>query len=193
MDKKKIMAICGVIFVIVFIAVCIVIVHFSKQNLETTQKEYDQTVEKYGQVEKETVNILVAKFNTEIMDSGLNTPASDDYMVVEDNTYWYALTDDISYYLKPVEFSGKKENDILDMSALYLEKDGYNEETSTEYVKKLIKANNSDLTENEIDTLIKEAKKLSAKKEMSNNGKGISVGFVEVNDHYEYQVVRLNK
>lgn len=193
MDKKKFMAICGVIFVIVFIAVCIVIVHFSKQNLETTQKEYDQTVEKYGQVEKETVNILVAKFNTEIMDSGLNTPASDDYMVVEDNTYWYALTDDISYYLKPVEFSGKKENDILDMSALYLEKDGYNEETSTEYVKKLIKANNSDLTENEIDTLIKEAKKLSAKKEMSNNGKGISVGFVEVNDHYEYQVVRLNK
>lgn len=193
MDKKKIMAICGVIFVIVFIAVCIVIVHFSKQNLETTQKEYDQTVEKYGQVEKETVNILVAKFNTEIMDSGLNTPASDDYMVVEDNTYWYALTDDISYYLKPVEFSGKKENDILDMSALYLEKDGYNEETSTEYVKKLIKANNSDLTENEIDTLIKEAKKLSAKKEMSNNGKGISVGFVEANDHYEYQVIRLNK
>ncbi len=193
MDKKKIMAICGVIFVIVFIAVCIVIVHFSKQNLETTQKEYDQTVEKYGQVEKETVNILVAKFNTEIMDSGLNTPASDDYMVVEDNTYWYALTDDISYYLKPVEFSGKKENDILDMSALYLEKDGYNEETSTEYVKKLIKANNSDLTENEIDTLIKEAKKLSAKKEMSNNGKGISVRFVESNDHYEYQVIRLNK
>lgn len=193
MDKKKVMIICGVIFVIVVIAACITIVHFSKQDVEIAQNEYEQTVEKYGQVEEETVNTIIAKFNAEIMDSGLNTPAYDDYMVVENNTYWFALTENISYYLQPVEFSGDKENDILDMSALYLKKDGYNEETAIKYVKKLIKANNSDLKEDEIDNLIKEAKTLSTKKTMSNNGKGISVGFLEKDDHYQYQVKRLNK
>lgn len=30
---------------------------------------------------------MIAKFNTEIMDNGLNTPAYDDYLTVEDGSY----------------------------------------------------------------------------------------------------------
>ena len=82
MNKKKIIGICVVIFVIVFIAVCIAIVQFSKKDLEETQ-------EKYGWVEKENIDVLVAKFNTQVMDndsSSLN-PASTDYLTESNNEY----------------------------------------------------------------------------------------------------------
>ena len=49
------------------------------------------------------------------------------------------------------------------------------------------------LTDSEIDELLKEAKEKSSVKETANNGKGISVGISNANDHYEYQVIRLYK
>jgi len=185
--KKTLLAIllCGVM--VLGIAGC------GKDEVENAEKNLQETQEKYGWVEKETINTIIAKFNAEIMDGGLNTPASDDYMVIENNMYWFALTDNISYYLKPVEFSGNKENDILDMSALYFDKDKYNEDLALKYVKLLIKANNEKITDSEIENLIKEAKEKSSSKKSANNGKGISVGLLETNEHYEYQVIRLYK
>ena len=41
--------------------------------------------------------------------------------------------------------------------------------------------------------LLKEAKEKSSAKKTANNGKGISVGISNANDHYEYQVIRLYK
>ena len=127
------------------------------------------------------------------MDGGLNTPASDDYMVVDNGKYWFALTDDVAFYLKPVESSGNKEKDILNMNAIYMDNDKYDETTAIKYTKLLIKANNEEITDSEIDELLKEAKEKSSTKETANNGKGISVGISNANDHYEYQVIRLYK
>lgn len=193
MDKKKIVTICGSIIVVVVIAVCIVIVQFSKQGVEDAQNDLQATIEKYGVVEKETVNTLVAKLNTEIMDNGINTPASDEFMVAQDGFYWYALKEDVSIYIKPVEFSNDIKKDIAERSAIYMNKDVYDEQTAIKYAKRLIKANNSELTEEEIDNLIKDAKTVSKDNKMSNNGKGISVAIVESDNHYEYQVKRLYK
>lgn len=193
MDKKKVMTICVVIFVVVVIAVCIAIVQFAKQDVENAKNELQATIEKYGTVEKETVNILVAKLNTEIMDNGINTPASDEFMVVQDGFYWYALTEEVSIYIKPVEFSNDNKKDIAEQSAIYMNKDVYDEQTAIKYAKLLIKANNEELTEDEIDTLIKDAKTVSKDNKMSNNGKGISVAIVESDSHFEYQVKRLYK
>lgn len=193
MDKKKVITICGVIFVIVFVAVCFAIVQFSKQDVENAKKDLQATIEKYGTVEKEIVNILIAKLNTEIMDNGINTPASDELMVAQDGLYWYGLTDDVSIYVKPVEFSNDNKKDIAEISAIYMNKEKYNEETAIKYAKLLIKANNEELTEDEIDTLIKDAKALSKDEEFANNGKGISVAILESDSHYEYQVKRLYK
>lgn len=165
----------------------------SKRELDEAKEDLEKTYEKYGWVEKENISTMIAKFNTEIMDGGINTPAYDDYLTVEDGSYWFGITENISYLLQPVEFTGDKDKDILDMSALYFHKENYNEEEAYKYVKCLIKANNYDLTEEEIDNLIKEAKEKSSKKETSNNGKGISVGFLEYDDRYIYQVIRLYK
>lgn len=193
MDKKKVITICGVIFVIVFVAVCFAIVQFSKQDVENAQKDLEEAYEKYGTVEKEIVNVLVAKLNTEIMDNGINTPASDELMVAQDGLYWYGLTDDVSIYVKPVEFSNDNKKDIAEISAIYMDKEKYNEETAIKYAKLLIKANNESLTEDEIDTLIKDAKASSKDEEFANNGKGISMAILESDSHYEYQVKRLYK
>lgn len=165
----------------------------SKNQVKEAEKDLQETYDKYGVVEKETISTMIAKFNTEIMDSGLNTPAYDDYMTIEDSSYWFGITENISYLLQPVEFTGDKDKDILDMSALYFHKDKYNEEEAYKYVKCLIKSNNYDLTNEEITNLIKEAKELSSTKKTANNGKGISIGFLEYENHYIYQVIRLYK
>ncbi len=165
----------------------------SKKELDEEKENLEKTYEEYGWVDKENVSIMIAKFNTEIMDGGINTPAYDDYLTIEDDSYWFGLTENISYLLQPVEFTGDKDKDILGMSALYFHKDKYNENEAHKYVKCLIKSNNYDLTDEEIDNLIKESKELSSKKKTSNNGKGISVGFLEYEDNYIYQVIRLFK
>ena len=200
--KKKLFAIllCGVMAL--GLAGCSNPVSYSKKELEDAKNDLEETYKKYGWVEKETVNTILAKFNTEIMDGGLNTPASDDYMVVDNGKYWFALTDDVAFYLKPVESSGNKEKDILDMSAIYIDNDKYDETTAIKYTKLLIKANNEEITDTkiheefirkDIDELLKEAKEKSSAKETANNGKGISVGISNANDHYEYQVIRVYK
>lgn len=153
---------------------------------DDAEKDLQETIDKYGVVEKETVDTVLAKFNTEIMDGGVNTPAVDDYMVVDGGSYWFALTDEVSIYLKPVQMSEDKTKDILDMSALYFEKETYDEKEALKYTKMLIKANNDKITDDEIDKLLDDAKEKT-----SNNGKGISVSIVDAADHIEYQVVRL--
>lgn len=164
-----------------------------ENKVDQAKKDLQETQEKYGYVEKENVKLTIARFNTEIMESNLNTPATDDSMVVDNDLYWYALTDDISYYLKPVDFSNDIEKDITDMSALYFDKEKYNEEDAQKYARLLIKANNVELTDSEIDELLKDAKEKQELKQTANNGKGISVGIVESDDHFEYQVIRLYK
>ena len=60
-------------------------------------------------------------------------------------------------------------------------------------IKHLIKANNSNITDNEIDSLLQEAKVKSTSGETANNGKGISIGYIEKNDSYQFQVLRSYK
>jgi len=192
MDKKKIM-ICSIIFLLVVIVVCSVALQSAKQDLEDSEKQLQQTLEKYGYVEEEKVNVVVAKFNTEIMDSGLNTPVYLDSMVMENELYWYAVTEEISMYIQPLEFTEDSEQDIAKLISLYIDKEDYNEETAIKYAKKLIKANNNEFTEEKINKLIEEAKAVSNKPEMVNSGKGINFAILETDNHYEYQVKRIYK
>lgn len=193
MKNKKIITISTIILVVVVITGCAAARYVAKKDLENAKKDLEETYEKYGTVDKESVTNLIAKFNAEIMDNGINTPAYDDYMVVEGEAYWWALTEEVNCYIKPVEFSNDKDKDIADLSVIYIAKDKYDEEIALKYTKELIKANNLELTDKEITDLLNDAKKLSNSQKMANNGKGISVGIVENSNHFEYQVRRLYK
>ena len=61
------------------------------------------------------------------------------------------------------------------------------------YAKHLIKANYNEATEDEINTLLDEAKTNSTTGKTAYNGKGISVGYLNNNDYYQYQVLRFYK
>lgn len=64
---------------------------------------------------------------------------------------------------------------------------------ASSYIKYLIKANNSEITDNEIETLLEDVKTKTNSGETTNNGKGISIGYTESDDTYQYQVLRLYK
>lgn len=194
MDKKKILTICGILFVVV-VVVCFVISNSAKQNLEDAKNDLQESYEKYGWVEKETVDVLVAKFNTQVMDnsSGSLNPASEDYLTTSEDSYWYGLITGIYLVAVPEEFNNDKTNEIVDSMTIYVQKSSEYAEDSLEYVKHLIKANNSEITDTEIDTLIKDAKEKSSSKESAYNGKGITVSYSEDAETYQYQVNRMYK
>lgn len=193
MDKKKILTICGIILVIAVVAVCIVISQSAKQDLEEAQNDLQESYEKYGSVEKETVDVLVAKFNTQVVDNSSLNPASSDYLTTGEDNYWYGLITGVYLVVVPEEFSNDKTTEVVDYMTIYVEKSSEYADDSLEYVKYLIKANNSGITDTEIDTLIKEAKEKSTSKESAYNGKGITVGYSEDAETYQYQVNRMYK
>lgn len=192
MNKKTIITI-FTLLVIFVISACFIVVGISKKDLNDSKKDLDETIEKYGYVEEENISDIIAKFNTQVMESKLEYPANEEYLVVEKETYWYGLYDDISLYIKARDFTNDRAKDITNMMGIYYDKNSKNADMAQKYVRCLIKANNDKLTDNEIDYLIDEAENLSTSKNLANNGKGISVGLVEAEDHYEYQVKRLYK
>ena len=57
----------------------------------------------------------------------------------------------------------------------------------------MIEYDNNEATENEINTLLEEAKTKSTTGETAYNGKGISVGYLDKDNYYQYQVLRFYK
>ena len=60
-----------------------------------------------------------------------------------------------------------------------------------EYMKYLIQANNSEITTDEVNELMAKAKETAANGTTVNNGKGIDIGYIDNEDNYQYQVIRL--
>ena len=152
---------------------------------DSVEEEQPQDQE-YGHVEKETAEVLVAKFNTQVVDNSSLNPASDDYLTTHEDTYWYGLITGISLIVYPVEYTGDMSSEIVDYMVLYVEKNSENESMVSEYMEYLIKANNPDITDEEITSLLTEAKNAADSGKTVNNGKGI-----DNEDNYQYQVIRL--
>lgn len=192
MKNKKIIIIC-LIMIILAIVISLGVKLYLNKDLENQRQKLQETQEKYGWVEKETVDVLVAKFNTEIVDSSSLNPASTDYLTEDNNQYWYGLIDGIYLVVVPEKYTGDKSTEIVDYTLLYVDKTSKYELDAISYIKHLIKANNSNITDNEIDSLLQEAKVKSTSGETANNGKGISIGYIEKNDSYQFQVLRSYK
>lgn len=182
---------------ILTILVCIVIAlgltACGKSDLEEAKKDLAKTQEKYGYVEKETVDVLVAKFNTEVADNSTLNKASIDYLTESNNQYWYGLIEGISLVVVPEKYTNDKTTEIVNYMLLQVDKNSKYEKDANTYIKYLIKANNNQITDSEIDTLIQDAKTKNNSGKISNNGKGISIGYTENDEKYQYQVLRLYK
>lgn len=190
MNKKTIIGIIAVVLVVIASLVVKVVLD---NDLEKQKEELNKTAEEYGYVEEETVANLVAKFNTEVMDNSKLNPASDDYLTYEDNTYWYGLEEDLYLAIEPVEYKDDKKKETSEYMLLFVRNSYKDEDKVLEYAKYLIKANNNELTDDEIKTLLDDAKELAESGVVAKNGKGITVGYAYVEDHYEIQVTRITK
>lgn len=107
MKNKKIIIIC-LIMIILAIVISLGVKLYLNKDLENQRQKLQETQEKYGWVEKETVDVLVAKFNTEIVDSSSLNPASTDYLTEDNNQYWYGLIDGIYLVVVPEKYTGDK-------------------------------------------------------------------------------------
>ena len=185
--KKTILAIliCG--FMVLGMTGC------GKSSIEDAKKDLEDSYEKYGFIEKETVDVLVAKFNTEVVDNSTLNPASTDYLTEYNNQYWYGLFDGVSLVVVPKTYTGDKATDIVDYMLIYVDKTSKYEDNAVTYAKHLIKANYNNATETEIVTLLEKAKSESTTGETAYNGKGISVGYLDKDNYYQYQVLRFYK
>ena len=190
MNKKTII---GIIVVVLVVIASLVLKFALDKDLEKQKNELEETKYEFGYVEEETVNNLVAKFNTQIVDNSKLNPASEDYLTYDDNTYWYGLEEDLYFAIEPVEYKDDKKKEISEFMLLFVRNSYKDEDKVLEYAKYLIKANNNELTDNEIKTLLDEAKELASEGKVAKCGKGITVGYAYVEDHYEIQVARIYK
>ena len=164
-----------------------------KSSVEDAKKNLRESQENYGFVEKETADVLIAKFNTEVVDNSTLNPASTDYLTEYNNQYWYGLLDGVSLVIVPEKYTGDKATDIVDYMLIYVDKASKYGDAALTYAKHLIKANYNEATETEINTLLDEAKTKSTTGKTAYNGKGISVGYLDSSDYYQYQVLRFYK
>lgn len=162
-------------------------------SVDDATKDLKESQEKYGFVEKECVDVLVAKFNTEVVDNSSLNPASNDYLIESNNQYWYGLVEGIYLVVVPKEYTGDKMVDIVDYMLIYVDKTSKYDSDAVIYAKYLIKSNYNETTENESVTLLEEAKTNSTTGKTAYNGKGISVGYLDKSNYYQYQVLRFYK
>ena len=172
-----------------YILLCGILV-LSLTGCSKNKNDLQESQEKYGAVEKENVEVLVAKFNTEVKDNSTLNPASTDYLTEDNGEYWYGLIDGIYLVVVPEKYIGDK-TEIVNYTLLYVNKSSKYVSDASSYIKYLIKANNQEITEAEISTLISEVKEKVNSGKTSNNGKGISLSYTESDDVYQYQVLRL--
>ena len=141
--------------------------------------------------EEETVQILTAKFNTEIIENGTETPVYDENLTINNDTYFYNLFEDINYYIKPVKLTEDIEKDVAKSSVIYYSIDSEFEDIALKYVKHLIKANKIDISASEIDEALEQAKKLSDD-ELEYDGKnGLLIKYYEKDGNKYYEITRV--
>lgn len=110
-----------------------------KSKVEDAKKNLQESYEKYGFIEKDTVDVLVAKFNTEVVDHSSLNVASTDYLTKENNQYWYGLLEGVSLVIVPEKYTGDQATDIVDYMLIFVNKTSkYNDEALT-YTKNLLK------------------------------------------------------
>ena len=126
-------------------------------------------------------------------DSSSLNPASTDYLTENNNEYWYGLIEGVYLVVVPEKHTGDKTTETVNYTLLYVDKTSKYGSDAISYIKHLIKANNSEITDSEIDTLLEDAKTKTNFGKTANNGKGISIGYTENDEAYQYQVLRLYK
>lgn len=188
--SRKWLTVCSIVIVISILGYFGVKYCLDK-NLEREKQELQDIIDKYGVLEKESIEVTVAKFNSQIEDNSDLNHAMDKYLTIDNEQYWYGLYEGVYCFAIPLKFTGDITKDITKTINIYYDKSSNYKEEVMKYIRFLIKANNDKITEKQVDELISEAQKLSSENKTANNGKGLNLGIFENNEHIEYQITRI--
>lgn len=100
---------------------------------EDTEKDFQQSQETYGAVERESCDVLVAKFNTEVMDNSSLNPASADYLTEDHDQYWYGLLEGVYLVVVPETYTGDPKTDVVDYMLIYADSSGEHGDEAVAY------------------------------------------------------------
>ena len=133
--KEKIYIIVCLLLMVLSVSSYFILTSICDKVLEETQKKLDETIEKYGVVEKETIENIVGKFNTEVLSKENLNVASNDYLTKEeDNTYWYGLEQGLYLMFEPIEYKGDKAKEITKYMILYVDNNYTNHTQNDGYI-----------------------------------------------------------
>ncbi|MBQ7140716.1 MAG: hypothetical protein IJO32_04360 [Bacilli bacterium] len=167
---------------------------FLEINYLLNKKKQEQKVIQTGPIylKKETVQTTLEKYNTKILDNGMNTPINIDDYVIQNNIYHYTIYEDISLYIKPIEYTGNQTKEITYDLGIYYPKDTINEGKAKIYLKILINSNINKLSDEKTEKLINEAIEISKEAKDLNKNIGISIRYFDsdTNNNYKEFVIR---
>lgn len=186
-SKKVLVILILVIIVALAVAIYFGITYLLDKNIKRLEKELEEAKNSIVYVEEENVNTSIAKFNTQIMDNGLNTPIGDNSIQKDGANYIAAISSEgIYFYIKPIEYTEDWEKDISkDLSVFYRPE---SEEKAIEYVKYLIKANNDKISDDVIESMISNAEEKSKEGFAVDENNGLLLSFDE-DEEYKYYIV----
>ena len=145
-----------------------------------------------------TISTIVEDFNKQLESSKIDSLALEDNLIKEDEFYWYGLYEDVVLHIVPIKYSEDLTKDIVLETGIFYDKDSANEELAMKYLANLIKANDSNLTDEQVSEIIKQAKELGKNNVNTQKGTGYAdygmiVTYWDNEDNYHYSIERERK
>lgn len=177
----------GIIIVVVAIILLLVGIFILKN--QKTEPVY---------LEEINISTFVDNFNKKLNGSNIEYLASEDYLIKEDEFYWYGLYEDVVLHIVPIKYSGDLTKDIVLETGIFFDKGSANEELAMNYLVDLIKTNDSNLTDEQVNEIIKQAQELGKDNVNTQKGTGYAnyglvVTYWENEDNYHYSIERERK
>ena len=124
-----------------------------------TENEDKASVTVYSQ--PLTVSKLIENYNLKLQSASITVLIDNAYVTIHENAYFYGLTQDMGFYVYPVEYSGDQTKDIALEMGVFVSEDSKNADLCEKYLYCLLKANLSSLDDEDISFALKEAKSLA--------------------------------
>ncbi len=181
----------GIIISIVIIIVAIILLLVGIYLFKNREPE-----EVY--LEEITISKIVEDFNKKLEEAKIDSLALEDNLIKEDEFYWYGLHEDVVLHIVPIKYSEDLTKDIVLETGIFYDKGSANEELAMKYLANLIKANDRNLTDEQVSEIIKQAKELGKDNVNTQKGTGYAdygmiVTYWDNEDNYHYSIERERK
>jgi len=136
-------------------------------------------------IEDINLKAFVSNFNKNLKENNIDVEVSIDEVEADENkTYWINLEEDIDIAILMDKVSKNKEEDIVRITGLAFETDYEDNKKIENYLKIMLKTNNSKLNDNDINTMIKKANDMSNATEEDGN---------KTSKNFEYKGLGIDK